>query len=229
MEAIIIDDIPFDPDPGRITGPFKIKPGSSREGELVELLKAAKSIARPKALYRLVEVEIQSDNVVLLDGQPFQSRVLCVNLSEVHRAFPFVVTCGMELHEWKSSFEDLFTGYLADFITSLALEVARVAFSSHMHHQYGLGRTATMNPGSLEDWPIQVQVPFFDLLGDPGKAIGVNLTESLLMIPRHSVSGILFETETDYVNCQLCPRETCSNRRAPYDEDVRSQYLSHWM
>jgi hypothetical protein len=46
------------------------------------------------------------------------------------------------------------------------------------------------------------------------------------MIPRQSVSGLLFETEKDFVNCLLCPRDTCPNRRAPYDPALRDQYLN---
>jgi hypothetical protein len=47
--------------------------------------------------------------------------------------------------------------------------------------------------------------------------IGVRLLDSMLMLPSQTVSGLLFETESDYVNCQLCPREHCPNRRAPFD------------
>ena len=47
--------------------------------------------------------------------------------------------------------------------------------------------------------------------------IGVQLTDSYLMHPLKSVSGILFATDGTYGNCQLCPVERCPNRRAPYD------------
>ncbi len=57
----------------------------------------------------------------------------------------------------------------------------------------------------------------FALLGDVRSAIGVELTDSLLMVPRKSVSGILFVAEETFASCQLCPRQDCPNRRAPYD------------
>ena len=38
------------------------------------------------------------------------------------------------------------------------------------------------------------------------------------MSPIKSVSGILFPTEVTYENCQLCPRDLCPGRRAPYDK-----------
>jgi len=46
-----------------------------------------------------------------------------------------------------------------------------------------------MNPGSLEDWPLTEQRVLFALLGDPQAAIGVRLTDSLLMCrPRRSLA-----------------------------------------
>ena len=50
--------------------------------------------------------------------------------------------------------------------------------------------------------------------------IGVRLTESCLMIPNKSLSGLLFPSEFGYENCAVCPREGCRGRRAPYDPDV---------
>ncbi len=226
MDTIIIDKITFDPDSETIVKELRTKPGSKRASEITRLINDAIAISCPKAMYKIVEVGITDDNQVLLDGMLFTSRILCVNLREVHRAFPYIITSGIELHNWKNSIKDPFTGFLADTITSFALSDARKKTMTHLSETYGLRRTATMSPGSLEDWPLQAQLPLFDLLGDPHEAIGVHLTESLLMIPRHSVSGILFETKTDYVNCQLCPREKCSHRRAPFDSEKRKQYLS---
>ncbi len=74
-----------------------------------------------------------------------------------------------------------------------------------------------MNPGSLPDWPLPQQLPLFQLLGDVEGLIGVHLKESFLMVPTKTVSGIFFPTETRFESCQLCPREDCPGRRAPYD------------
>ncbi|KPL08228.1 hypothetical protein AMJ86_01500 [bacterium SM23_57] len=226
MDSLIIDKITFHPDYEKIAKELKIKPGSSRASNLNQLIDKAASIARPKAMYKIVTVEVLPGEQVLLDKQPFYSRILCINLRDVHRAFPYIITSGIELYQWKNTIEDPFTGYLADTITSYALLEARERLMSHLSDQYGLRKITTMNPGSLEDWPLQAQTPLFALLGDPREAIGVYLTASLLMIPRHTVSGILFETDTDFVNCQLCPRGNCTHRRVPFDPEKRSQYLS---
>lgn len=225
MTATILDPLPFTPDFQQLIASLKIKPGSPTAAELQRLLDQAITLGRPKALYKVTTVEPGGNSTVLLDGIPFHSRIMCLNLDGIHRAFPYIATCGLELHQWKESFADPFTGYLVDTITALALQSAIETLFTHLERQYGLGKTATMNPGSLEDWPLQAQTPLFDLLDDPNAAIGVSLTNSLLMIPRQSVSGLLFETEKDFVNCQLCPRDACPNRRAPYDQALRDQYL----
>jgi hypothetical protein len=225
MKPIIVDEKNFEADYEQAALELRIKPGNSHSKELKHLAREASEIGRPKAMYIIAPIKRIDENAVSINGQPFQSRVLCSNLDGIHRAFPYIATCGIELHNWKQAMPDPFTGFLADTITSLALRKAIETLYSQLTNNYGLKKTATMNPGSLEDWPLQAQTPLFSLLGDPKKAIGVELTPSLLMLPRQSVSGILFETETDFVNCQLCPRDECSNRRAAYDSTKKSQYL----
>ena len=77
-----------------------------------------------------------------------------------------------------------------------------------------------MTPGSLPDWPIEEQESLFAVLGDTQASIGVALSESLMMVPEHSVSGVVFPTEARFESCQLCPREKCPGRRAAYDEGL---------
>ena len=77
-----------------------------------------------------------------------------------------------------------------------------------------------MSPGRLVNWPLSEQAALFTLLGDPHEAIGVHLTDSYLMVPTKSVSGVRFPTEQSFESCQLCPRERCHGRKAPYDSGL---------
>ncbi len=81
-----------------------------------------------------------------------------------------------------------------------------------------------MNPGSLEDWPITQQKQLFSIFGNVEDLIGVKLTDSFLMIPRKSVSGIYFPTEVMFYSCQLCQRKNCEERQAPYDKSLEDKY-----
>ena len=226
IDTVVLEDIPFQPKFERIAKQLRVKEGSANAEELRRLLEEAQAVVRPKALYRVAYISSKTEESVSVDGQTFKSRVLRVNLEDVHRVFPYIATCGTELHDWRSSIDDMLQGYYADTINEAALNAARQALKTHLIEQYALGRTATMNPGSLEDWPIREQRPLFALLGDPEETIGVRLSDSMLMIPSKSVSGIRFPTEERFESCQLCPREGCPSRKASYDEDLYEKKFS---
>lgn len=214
------DDIVFQPDLQTLMRKLRISEGSRYADQLKPLVDEARAIARPRAAYEVAYVERREESSVVVDGVLFQSRVMRVNLEGVHRVFPFVVTAGNELHEWTQAQDDLLVRYYADIISETALRAASAALREHLTRGYGLGRTSTMSPGSLEDWPIREQRPLFDLLGNLEEAIGVRLTDSMLMIPSKSVSGIRFPVEKTFESCQLCQRERCPSRKAPYDEGL---------
>ncbi|MBN1249350.1 MAG: vitamin B12 dependent methionine synthase [Anaerolineae bacterium] len=216
----VLDDIPFAPALAPLKKRLRIKDGSRSEAELAALLPAAAAIAKPKALYRLVYIDEKAPEAVTLSGVTLHSRILRVNLEAAHRAIVYVVTCGTELHAWGEGLDDMVHQYWADTIKEMALGAAIQTLHAHLAACYELGKTAAMSPGSLADWPIREQRPLFKLLGDPEAAIGVKLTESFLMIPNKSVSGIRFPTEESFESCQLCPRESCPGRRAAYEPDL---------
>jgi hypothetical protein len=220
MDNIVLDDIPFQIDLGLLMKKLRVKKEQSYAADVKRMADEAQAIARPKALCRVAYIESKDDGGVVIDGIQFTSRVLRVNLEQAHRVFPYVVTCGMELQEWADSIDDILRRFWAETINEMALRVAIQVLNKHVAEKYHPGRTSVMSPGSLGEWPIQAQRPLFALLGDPKDAIGVRLTDSLLMIPTKSVSGIRFPTEESFESCQLCPREGCPGRRAPYDKDL---------
>ncbi len=219
MTVTVLDHIPFATDVAEVLSQLQF-PIPGLEQEIEPLLQAAQAVARPKAMYKVAYVESRGDDYVIVDGMRLNSRILRVNLDQVHRVFPFVVTCGAELEAWSETIADPLQRYWADTIKELALSAAYRALDAHLNEVYELEHPATMNPGSLADWPIEQQRLLFTLLGDPQQAIGVQLTESYLMVPTKSVSGIHFPSEDDYVNCALCQREACPNRRAPFEPEL---------
>jgi len=216
----ILDDIPFRADLAALRKRLRVRDGSTHIETLARLVIEAEAVARPKAMYKTAYIESKDENTVIIDGITFTSRVLRVNLDIAHRVFAYVVTCGTELDAWAHTLDDMLLRYWADTINEMALRVAVQVFNQHLTDCYELGRTSTMAPGSLADWPIHEQRPLFTLLGDPQAAIGVHLTDSYLMIPNKTVSGICFPTEVDFQSCQLCPRGKCPGRRAVYDETL---------
>jgi hypothetical protein len=217
MEPIVLDDIPFTLERSRLFERLGVKPGAGFDEEVESLAAAAEAVGRPKAVYRDCFVDFRREDGVDIDGIPFASRVLSVNLKDVHRVFPYVLTCGTELQAWADGMGDPLARFWAEAINAFALQAATARFEAHMADAYGLGKKARMNPGSLPDWPLPQQTPLFRLLGDVERAVGVRLSESFVMTPTKSVSGVLFATESGFVNCQLCPRGSCPGRKAPYD------------
>ncbi|MCJ7551130.1 MAG: vitamin B12 dependent methionine synthase [Anaerolineae bacterium] len=214
--TFILDEIDFRPNIASLKKRLHIKDGSSLEADLVRLLDEARAIARPKAMHKLVFIDEKQTDAVVVDGITLRSRVLRVNLDAVHRAFAYVATCGQELQAWGETQDDMVFQFWADVIKEAALGSATRALHTHLETCYELGKTATMAPGSLADWPIREQRPLFKILGDPEAAIGIQLTDSFLMIPNKSISGIRFTTEERFESCLLCPRVECPGRRAVY-------------
>jgi hypothetical protein len=195
----------------------RVDAADSLYDELGRYVEEAEAVARPKAMYQVGYVEERGEDWVTIGGQRFTSRILRVNLEPVHRVFVYVATCGVELQQWAQGRTDPLEQYWSNVVQEMALRVASQALLADLNERYDPGRTSTMAPGSLGEWPLSEQRPLFAFLGDAEAAIGVRLSESLLMVPTKSVSGIRFATEERFESCQLCLRADCPGRRAPYD------------
>jgi hypothetical protein len=220
MDPRVLDTIPFKIHVEQLSKKLRIKDGSAHVGKLQRLVDEAQAIGKPKALYRAAFIESKKEDQVVINGTVLTSRVLRVNLEKVHRVFPYVTTCGLELEEWSRSFDDMLVKYWADVIKETALRTAMEYLQEHLIEHYRLVKASRMSPGSLPDWPLPEQRSLFHLLGNGPGLIGVHLTDSFLMLPIKSVSGIWFPTEESFESCGLCPRENCVGRRAPYDQNL---------
>jgi hypothetical protein len=214
---IVLNPIPFTEDSDTFLSAIDCDPASDFADEALDLFRSGASIAVPKAVYRVCYLDSKSDECVCVAGVELRSRIMRVNLQNTDRLFPFIATCGTEMDEWADGVTDPLHRFWADALREYVLRGAFNAFTSHLKTHTNPGPTAVMNPGSIADWPIQEQVNVFRLLGNGPEMIGVSLTDSFLMIPTKSLSGVIVPTEKDYVNCKLCPRENCSGRHAPYD------------
>jgi hypothetical protein len=216
----ILDNIPFKIETGILLKRLGIGENDPYAEEAKQLIFKAQELARPKALLRIGYIESRGDDYLIVDGVRFTSRVLRVNLEKAHRVFCYLATCGCEIEDWARKLDDPLHRYWGDELCEMALEEAMRALNRELEEGFLPGRSASMSPGSLSDWPLEEQRPLFSLLGDTRESVGVRLTESLLMAPTKTVSGIRFPTEESFESCQLCPREVCQGRRAPYDKDL---------
>ena len=157
----------------------------------------------------------------------FVSKVLRANLDEVERVFPYVATCGQELDAIPIAGDDIFGQFCRDTLKEMALHAAMAHLITHLKEAYSLETLVSMNPGSgdINVWPIQQQRELFAFFGDVPESIGVILTDSCLMVPNKSVSGLFYPSEDGFQSCQLCHREKCPNRRAPFDPHLWEERL----
>lgn len=200
----------------------RIQPMSEDADAFQRLIDKAREVARPKAVYREAFIEGRTENTVVVDGVTFTSSMLAKNLAEVERVFAFVATCGHEMDQVDLPSDDFLAEYWWDQIKGATLGCASRYLSEHLKNRFRLDKIAQMHPGSgdVEVWPIQQQKELFSLLGDVKGLIGVELTESFLMVPNKSVSGVVFATEKDFRSCQVCHRENCPDRMAEFDENL---------
>jgi hypothetical protein len=220
MEALT--HIPFQLDGASLMKQVHLVPGSDDAREFEVLLQRAGEVGKPKALYRECFIEGKGEGTVTLGGMTFTSRVLRMHLEKAERVFVFVCTCGTEMDEVRLPAGDFLKEYWWDTIKGALLGVARAHLAEHLNRRFLLGKTATISPGTgdVNLWPIEQQRELFALLGDVKERIGVELTDSFLMVPNKTVSGVRFPTEIDFHACQVCHRENCPARSAPFDQTL---------
>jgi len=185
------------------------------EDELVDLMEEAEQIARPAALFAVCGVDENS----AVNGITISSAMVQEKLRGKSRCFPYIATCGPELEKWSKKYEnDILAGFWADEIKKKFLFHITQAVLRHIKEHYRTaGHLAAVNPGSLKEWPVSGQKELFEALGGRSfveETIGVVYTDSFLMLPSKTVSGIAFESAVFYENCQHCPLTRCPNRRA---------------
>lgn len=225
----ILNDIPFALDTALLFKRLRLDPEGECGEEILAVAEKVAAAARPKAAYRVAYIDAREADAVSIDGVRFTSRVLSANLAEVQRVFPYVATCGVEMDAVPVDAADFLGNYTRDAVKEMALRAATAHLNEHLKHCYGLSRLTAMHPGSGDHnvWPIQEQRPLFQLLGDVEGGIGVRLTNTCLMHPNKSLSGIYYPAEEDFFTCTLCHREDCPGRRAPFDPQQWEERMGH--
>ena len=220
----ILKNIPITLDPQKVIKELHLdrKPGS--KVDVNELISTTESLIEPRVSFKVSYIAEKNEDSVNIDGADFTSSVLRINLEEVERVFPYIITIGKTLEDTARSYGDLLRQYYLENIGDMVLSLCKKYLEKHIKRNYGLTKISSMSPGSLKNWPVTEQKPLFSLFPDIKDLMGVNLTDHMLMIPRKSISGIIFPKEKTFISCQLCSRDRCPSRIAPFDEKVKEKY-----
>jgi hypothetical protein len=221
-EIIILDEIQMQVGFEGLASRLRLK--GEAQVRVKALLEEVVPLIAARAVYRACYVEHPLDGGVKIGGVHWKSKVLRNCLDQVGRVFAYVVTIGSGLEEMAQACADTLDKYYLDEIGNLAVVKGRDYLKEHLQSRFGIKGLSTLGPGQLADWPLEAQRPLFNLLGDVQHIVGVKLTDSLLMRPAKSLSGIFFPTEKTFFACQLCPREKCPSRKAKYNEKLAEEY-----
>jgi len=216
----IIDNIPVSLEPEDVARRLRLDPARAGFAVVNEMAGLARSLVRMNAVYDVSYIGVKDQETVEIGGVVFRSQVLRHNLDRAQKVFPFIMTVGPEMEKTAVSLGDLLRQYYLEEMANIVLEQAAAWLAEKLSRRWGFPGLSSLSPGSLEDWPITEQPKLFSLFGDTEKSIGVKLTDSLLMVPRKSISGILFPSEEGFISCRLCPRENCPSRKAEYDKEA---------
>jgi len=129
----------------------------------------------------------------------------------------FACTAGEGISQWSKQImaEDPLKGLIADILGSVTVEAAIEAIQQKLSDemaQAGLKITNRYSPGYC-GWPTVEQHKIFSLL--PEENCGIRLTESALMLPIKSVSGVIgigANVSFHPYTCQLCDAAFCVYR-----------------
>ena len=131
----------------------------------------------------------------------------------------FICTAGAGIGEKSKELMlagDLMEGYILDVIGSLTVEAAIDKIQQSLENELLLTDKKIANrysPGYC-GWALNEQKQFFDLF--PNNYCGIKLTESYLMDPVKSVSGVIGfgkNVKKTAFECDLCELKTCMYRK----------------
>jgi hypothetical protein len=222
----LIDNIPLTLDIAKIMVRLELHGGNKMdEASVRELVDAAGRIARPRALYRESFITGKTGNSIEIDGTEFVSHLLRINLDRADRIFPYIATCGKELDSLQIPGADDSRLYCLKLIKEMALTAAVSRLQDYLRCKYALDFIFVLDPGEMQAWPSDHRKLLFSLLGNVEKSIGVSLTEDNSLVPACSRTGIFYHADIEFESCQLCSKEPCMTRRAPYNPELAKKHL----
>ena len=215
-DTIIIRDIPVSFDLDAISKRLEIQSNQKAlRMRLEELAVIAAAIAKPRAVTLLRSLEVLNDEQVAVGGVTLTSALLREKMGELGRVFPYMATEGRELADWAQALTDPTDLTIVFQLRQAAVKQYEAKLETSIMEKFGIKMVSAMNPGSLAAWPISQQEQVFRIMAPYPQEFDIRLTAEKFMDPSYSLSGIFFQTDTKYYNCQLCPRQGCPNRKAP--------------
>ena len=170
---------------------------------------------RVLGLNRSVE---KKDGLFIADTFFKMDKIVTGQIKKSEKAALFVCTIGSGMENWSKQFlinGDAAMGYLVDCIASVTVESVTNLLHDFIENEMmktGLRITNRYSPGYC-NWSVSEQHLLFSLL--PPNFCGITLTESALMLPIKSVSGVIgigSKVKRKEYTCDKCGVKDCTYR-----------------
>ena len=165
-------------------------------------------------------ISIDTDNYILkVNSTNFDVRKIVINqLKKAEKISLFLCTAGPEIGKWSKklmSEGEMIKGYIVDVLGSEVVETAMNSIQSLLQEemkQIGLNITNRYSPGYC-GWNVSEQQKLFKFF--PEDFCGIKLSDTSLMYPLKSVSGVIGigkEVKMNNYPCKLCDDKNCIYR-----------------
>ena len=184
-------------------------------------IESASKLIEPQYSCVIRDVDRVEEARVFLGDITFESRVIAQLMRGCQKAAIFAVTIGglleMKVQQLAKAGRVL-EAAVVDAVGSAAAEQAATVVQNRVReiaNAQGLSISLRFSPGYC-DWDIGQQTMIFRALN--GRSAGIRLTDSCLMVPRKSVSGVIGmsahgEDLEAWSPCRTCKQRNCPGRR----------------
>ena len=178
------------------------------------------SVIKPRFVYKVFDIE-HSDNGVVVNNTSLilKGKDISDHLKDCERCVLMCATISIDVDNLIRKYEaqDMAKAVIADCLASAAIE--QVCNEAEKEIKSDVGEynfTWRFSPG-YGDFPLEIQRDFVDVL-DAQKRVGVNVSESLIMIPRKSVTAVIGVSEKEISKgrrgCVCCNmKDRCAYRK----------------
>jgi len=182
------------------------------------LLEESHLHVRPSGYFLLSESEIYSD-FITVDRLRFNTgKTICQLMKQSEYIAVFVATAGLEFESWRTKAEkkeDPIADFIMDSIGTCIVEKAGDYLEQELEKVIGkdMKHTNRFSPGYC-GWDIKEQKKLFAFF--PEGTTEITLSESCLMFPIKSISGIIGigkKVKTKKYSCQVCDMQNCYRKK----------------
>ncbi len=165
--------------------------------------------------------------IIRMDGEELNlGRQVCGYVKESTIAALFLCTAGEDFTRMTNQLNeqgDIMEAYILDAIGSLTVEKAMDKIQENLRDSFLSNQLKISNrysPGYC-NWPLSDQKTLFHLIGE--NKTGITLSDSCLMTPRKSVSGIIGigkHLKHHEYGCKTCSNTTCIYRKILHETNL---------